>query len=139
MNKSFVFEGFGFPILLENVEFVSQDGEVYPNLNYEELAKKTMLYLVRSEHALTGNQVKFLRKQLGLSLEEFGKMLDVSHVAVIKWEAKENLATEMIYANEVLLRMNILKSLNEEREFLKDFIHLSSVRFLEVSSSIYIN
>jgi hypothetical protein len=63
----------------------------------------------------------------------------VSHAAVIKLEGKENLAIEMFYVSEVLLRRNALKSLNEEQEFLKDFIRLSRVRFLEISSSTYIN
>jgi DNA-binding transcriptional regulator YiaG len=139
MNNNFVFEGFGFPVQLENVDFINHQDQLYPNINYEQLAKKVTLYLIQSEYALTGNQVKFLRKQLGQSLEDFGKMLDVSHVAVIKWEAKGNLATDMIYANEVLLRMNVLKLLNEEQDFMKYFTHISSIKFLDTKHKIRIN
>jgi DNA-binding transcriptional regulator YiaG len=139
MNNNFVFEGFGFPVQLENVDFINHQGELYPNINYEQLARKVVLYLIESEYALTGNQVKFLRKQLGLSLEDFGKMLDVSHAAVIKWEAKGNLATEMMYANEVLLRMNVLKLLKEEQDFAKYFTHISSMRFLDTTHDIRLN
>jgi DNA-binding transcriptional regulator YiaG len=119
--KNYNFLGFGFSVVLENVNVVERDGATYPDINVEALARKVMLYLTSSNHALTGSQVKFLRKRLGLTLEQFGQLLDVTHAAVCKWEAKKDNATEMMYATEVLLRMHVLSHLKTEKSFLDVF------------------
>ncbi len=139
MNNIFTFTGFGFPVLISNITFVEHDNQSFPNINYPHLAKSVLTQLATSKYALTGNQVKFIRKQLNLSLEAFGNLFRVSHPAVIKWESKGDSATGMAYSNEVLLRLHLLKFLNPEQSLLEDFTVISQNSFTEAKPDILLN
>lgn len=85
--KRFVDDGFGFPVVLRNVPMVKVRGVWTPKIDYNKLARSVLLALVESPVRLTGNEIRFIRLHFEMTLESFGERFDVSHPAVIKWEA----------------------------------------------------
>ena len=93
--ENYIFEGFGFPVVLHNVVVGKFEGEEYPELNYQELEFKTVQSLIASPKALTGNQFKFLRKFMKHSLREIADGIEVSHSQIKNWEEKTKEVTGM--------------------------------------------
>ena len=85
----FIFEGFGFPLVLHNVVVDKYDGEDFPQINYSELRLRTVKALIMSSKALTGAQIQFLRKYTNKSLQELEEELKVSHTKIKIWEEND--------------------------------------------------
>lgn len=51
---------------------------------------------------------QFVRQSFEMTLQEFGKRFDVSHVAVLKWEKSGDKLTPMAWSMEKDLRLFIL-------------------------------
>ena len=90
----YIFEGFGFPVILHNV-VVGKFEEEYPEINYKELELKTVQSLIASSIALTGNQLRFLRKFMKKSLRDIANDIEVSHAQIKNWEDKMKEVTGM--------------------------------------------
>jgi hypothetical protein len=86
IEKRFVYEGFGFPVVLRNVPMAKVRGAWTPMINYGALARAVLLALARKPARLTGNEIRFIRQHFEMTLSAFGARLDVSHPAVLKWE-----------------------------------------------------
>ena len=108
IQKSFVDEGFGFKVRLWNVPMVKVRGAWTPEINYNELAKVVLLALCHKPARLTGAEVRFVRQQLGMTLQSFAARFCVTHVAVIKWEKANSKPTAMAWTTEKDLRLFIL-------------------------------
>ncbi len=54
---------------------------------------------------LTGSEVKFIRSHFEMTLQDFAKRFDVTHVAVLKWEKSKNNATVMNWETEKDIRL----------------------------------
>lgn len=93
--KEYIFEGFGFPVVLHNVQIDNFEGEEYPELDYKELEFKTVQSLIASPRALTGNQLKFLRKFMKRSLRDIASDIEVSHAQIKNWEDRAKDSTGM--------------------------------------------
>ena len=68
--------------------------------------------IVRQGIPIKGAEVQFLRKSLGLSLEKFGKLLELSAPAVLKWERARTKRLAPI--NEVAVRALMAEKLDIE-------------------------
>ena len=64
-------------------------------MNYEQLAQAVLKALCFKPARLTGNEVRFIRLQLGMTLEEFAARFCVTHPSVIKWEKQEDEPTKI--------------------------------------------
>jgi DNA-binding transcriptional regulator YiaG len=89
-KKTFVYEGLGFPIKLINAPMKKLFGERYLDIDMNKLMLVVFGMLAHKSTALTGDEIRFIRTYLKMTAVEFGKIFDVSHVAVVKWESNEN-------------------------------------------------
>lgn len=127
-KSKYIDRGFGFPITLSDVPMVRVDGEWTPEINYNQLAKKVLLALAERNGRLTGNQVRFIRMQLEMTLQQFAKRLRLTHPAVLKWESAKNLPTGMSWTTEKDIRLFTFKSLkNAANGFLRLYSYLEEV------------
>ncbi len=115
-RKRFVYEGFGFPIVLLNVPMVKVRGAWTPQVDYNKLAREVLLALAHKPARLTGNEVRFIRHYFEMTLTKFGDQFSVSHPAVLKWEDTQDDATSMKWPIEKDIRLFILDALDAEAE-----------------------
>lgn len=106
---------FGFPILIHNVKMVEIRNEWMPEINYANLKEKVLRLLASKPTLLTGNELRFIRTSFEMTLEDFAKRFYVSHPAVIKWESKKDMPTNMNWSTEKDIRLFIYtKLLNQD-------------------------
>ncbi len=82
VRKRFVYEGFGFPVILRNVPMVKVHGQWTPKIDYNELAVYVLFALARKPWRLTGDEMRFIRLHFEMTLTQFGDRFSVSHPAV---------------------------------------------------------
>ena len=120
--KKFIYEGFGFSIVLENVLFHFIRGEWIPKINVKKLALKVFKKLPFKSSKLTGHEVRFIRTYLEKSKTEFGKLFKLSHTAIGKWEKAKDDPAPMSAVQEIVLRLYLQDYLNvNDREFYKTY------------------
>src|SRR3990172_2552953 len=88
-TKTFIYEAFGFPILLINVPMRRIVGEWVIDVNFNALEKAVLRSVINKSTFLNGAELRFIRKYLALSTTDFGKIFDVSHAAISKWESEK--------------------------------------------------
>lgn len=113
--KRFQFNGLGFPVILINAPI--KDG--IPAVNYNQMADAVFEALIRKPGRLSGAEVKFVRMHKEMTQGAFAEMVGVDRTSVVKWEAKDLKATEMISPTEAFLRMKManLAKMNLNSEF----------------------
>lgn len=120
-QNQFLYDGLGFPIILLNVTMIKIMGAWTPKINYNKLQKAVLFALAHKPATLTGNELRFIRQYFELSMEEFGKILGVSHAAVSKWEKKGNENAHVDINTERFIRL-----------FIVDKLKIGSVQFRKV-------
>ncbi len=120
---SFLYEGFGPPVVLLNVPMVRVRGAWTPDVDYNQLSRQLLAALASKPARLTGNEIHFIRHALAMTLERFARRFGVTHPAVIKWERQGNRPTAMTWAVEKDIRLEALRSLSEVKpaRFLKAY------------------
>src|SRR5579863_3976167 len=83
------FDEVGIPVLLKNVELVKCEScqteePIIPDLNG--LMHVIAFAVISHPCKLTRDEIKFLRKYLGMSGEEFSTILDIDRTTLSKWE-----------------------------------------------------
>ncbi len=79
----------GIPAVVVNMEMAEckQCGNVDPIIAHlDDLMRTVALAVVYNPSKLRGADVRFLRKYIGKTAEEFGKLLNVDKTTVSKWE-----------------------------------------------------
>ncbi len=114
IQKSYTFEGLGFPIHLTNVPMVEVRGEYILDIDFNKLQKAALLHLCHKKKPLTGNEVKFIRIYLSLNTSAFGSLFGYSHSAILKWENQGDDIARIAPTAEVYLRLYILKFLQRD-------------------------
>src|SRR5258708_23813520 len=109
-QPSFVYEGFGFPVVLLNVPMVRSRGVWTPDIDYQKLARNVLRRLALHPTRLTGQEIRFIRHSMDLTLEEFAHRFGVTHPAVVQWEQCGAKATRMAWALEKDIRLEIIRS-----------------------------
>lgn len=118
IEKTYIYSGFGFPILLENVPMVEIRGTWTPEVNYNVLQKVVLLTLCYQSTALSGNQVRFIRKYFEMTLDRFAKTFGVTHAAVLKWEKKGDYSAKILEGYEKEIRLFVMDQiLADAKEF----------------------
>ena len=133
--KSYIYNGLGFPVELHNVEMVMFHGESHPKIDVRKVSDFAIKSLVSQKSRLTGNQIKFIRTYFSMSLREFAKIANESHMAVKKWEDFKNDPTNMDKNIEIMLRLHIydhvvikIKNNNKDKiNFYNQFVTLTEM------------
>lgn len=122
--KHYIFTGFGFDVLLENVEIKTVKGHEFPDIDMRELKLLTAKSIIRSKFKLTGKKLKFLRTFLGLSFQKLAEILDVPASTLRLWEDKGQEITGLSVAQERHFRIFAIESIlgSEKRFFEKDIV-----------------
>jgi len=108
VQRRFVYNGYGFPVVLRNVPMVMVRGSWTPNINYNVLTQKTLYELAHKPVRLTGDEVRFIRHSFDMTLTEFGKERSVKAATVTRWEKAGEKATSMKWLTEKRLRASVL-------------------------------
>lgn len=83
---SYEYNGLGFPVILRDVPIVEDRGYEYPLINYKDVMNKAAYNLVIKHESLDGARLKFLRRFIGLSLDQMAELTGVSKSTLHKWE-----------------------------------------------------
>jgi DNA-binding XRE family transcriptional regulator len=73
------------------------------DLRPKQLERMVACAVVQSRNPLTGTEVKFLRKSIGLSLDKFGRKLGITSGAIFHWEKTANI--RLLPINEIAVRV----------------------------------
>lgn len=118
IERAYIYNGLGFPIVLEEVPMVQVRGVWTPEINYNILQKVVLLALCYQPTTLTGNQISFIRKYFDMTLNAFAKKFGVTHAAVLKWEKKADKAAKVLIGYEKEIRLFVLDQLlSDAKEF----------------------
>lgn len=110
IEPTFLYDGLGFPIELENVEMININNEWHPQIDVRYVADEIIKKLATQEERLTGNQVKFIRTYFSMPLREFGEtVVHESHTDVSEWEKCGDEITSMNENTEQVLRIYIIE------------------------------
>ena len=108
VEKNYVDYGFGFPVVIDEVQIESWRKEEIPLIESDELERVLLHKLAFLPARLTGNQVRFIRHHFFETLEEFARKAGVRHSAVMKWERAADGPTSMTWGTEFLIRSRAL-------------------------------
>lgn len=111
--KNYEWNGFGFPIIFDSLPAIELRGELVPDVDWTKIALPVVIYIcVAQDMALSGNQVKFIRHHLNMSMRDFAKFLGVTHQSVMRWEKKGKSAAQIEEHTEFVLKLKVLKELH---------------------------
>lgn len=114
-TSTFVYEGLGIPVKLINVPMKKILGEWFIDVNMETLQRVVLEALIHKPFSLTGEELRYIRHYMEMSCADFGKILGVSHVAVVKWENEKNGISPAL---ELYLRLHMMSYLRaKDKEF----------------------
>lgn len=133
MVNSYLYDGLGFPVELDDVEMCFIENDWHPLIDVQSVADDVIKKLAVQETRLTGNQVRFIRSYFSMPLREFGeKVVHESHGAVQKWEQKGNNPTSMNSNTEHELRLYIIEELHSKAQASKSKfydVYMATKRF----------
>ena len=113
--KTFVYKGLGIPIKLINVPMKKKFDEWCIAIDMNKLMRCVLEAIIRKPSALTGAELRYVRKYLEMTLEEFGDTFGVSHVSVLNWETEN---CKISPAMELYIRLYVLNFLRaKDAEF----------------------
>jgi DNA-binding transcriptional regulator YiaG len=127
-KTNYVDNNLGFPVIFSKVTLVKMRGEWIADINMSKVSDLIFRSLPSKPVRLTGNEIRFIRLKLEMTLEKFGSEFNVSHVTVMNWEKCADKPTKMKWAAEKDIRLfirsqfkvgnnfySVYKSLKEER------------------------
>ena len=120
--KNYVWNGYGFPVMFEELPAIKVRGELVPDVDFTSLAESLIIYLCGEHKSFTGNQIKFIRNHLDMSVRQFAEFMSVKHPSVLRWEKRGNQPTSMGLAQEILLRLKTLHALHSDDEFISKVV-----------------
>lgn len=120
-KKEFAYKGAGFPVMLLEFPFRTLQGDEVLDVDMDQLDLAIAFAVLRKPAPLTGNEIRFLRTILTLSLQNFGKELGVTAPAIKKWEDLKDKNMRSI-TNDFAIRNFVAKRLSFEHERHVDFV-----------------
>ena len=126
VRKKIKFNGFGFPIILANVQTKVAHNEAVPDVNHNELQALLFVALIRKPAKLSGAEIRFSRHHVEMTQDHFAKLLKIERCLVSKWEHKDLKATGMTIHAEVFLRMKLAKLVHQDLDAEFDIIEPGS-------------
>jgi len=130
--KNYVDNSLGFPVCFAKVQMVKLRGKWIPDINISKVSDLLFRSLPSKEVRLSGNEIRFVRLKLDMTLEKFGNEFNVSHVTVMNWEKVGDEPTKMKWAIEKDIRLFIRSKCETGRNFYKIYKNLKDERPSEV-------
>lgn len=112
--KRFQYGDLGVPIIILDAPLKLIFGEWILDIDLNKLQRNLVNALIHKPIAMTGDEIRFIRKYFEMTTTEFGELLSVSHAAVLKWESGK---THMPPTTEVCVRLyayDQMKAKNDE-------------------------
>jgi len=129
-EKRFVYLGLGFPVTVVNAPLIEIRGGWSLDVDLNVLQRAVLLALAHRCEVLSGNQIRFIRLWMSCTLDEFGKLLGVTHPAVLKWEKAGDKPAKISLTTEREMRLLILdKLLGKDSDFRKAFRVIHTLKF----------
>ncbi len=116
-KKNYIYNGLGFPIILEEATFRKIRGEWILKLDVKKLADVVFRVLPHKLTGLTGAEIRFARTHLDMSKRKLAEHLNVSHTAVNKWELSEQSKAHIDPLVEVALRSFLKLQVGGDEDF----------------------
>ena len=118
----FLFLDFGLPLALQGIDIVRCDecgieDPIIPNLTG--LMQSIALTVLSVDRHLTGDEIRFLRKYIGLSSKKFAKKLGVDHTNLSKYE---NGKLPVSQSKDRLIRVVVIALADGLLEHLKELV-----------------
>jgi len=113
IQKHYLFEGLGMPIMLLNVPMKEIFGEWVLDIDLNKFQKSLLEFLTQKPTPLSGPELRFIRKYLGMTTTEFGKIIGMTHSGVIKYESCQS---RLNPATEAYIRLYVFDHLNKKRD-----------------------
>jgi transcriptional regulator with XRE-family HTH domain len=110
-KRKIVYHGFGFPITIPDAHIKIIAGEEVLDIDMHKLQIAVLKLLIFKTTPLIGEQLRFIRKYLGMSTTEFAKKFGVTHPTIIKWEKNQNSINP---ATDFYIRLYVLQKIQEE-------------------------
>lgn len=130
IEAAYIYNGFGFPLVLHNVPMVNIRGVWTPDIRWNRLEKIVLLLLAHHQAELTGNQIRFIRHFMELNQREFSDLFRVTHAAVVKWEKSQDKPAKMQVTTQIAIRLCILDNLiKDDKDFRNAYHNLMSLVF----------
>ena len=107
-KSTFIYRDLGIPVKLINAPMKTICGEWVLDLDMELLQRIVLEAIIHKPALLSGIEIRYIRKYISLSIEEFGKSFGVTHAAVSKWENSRN---GISAALDVCIRLYIMEYL----------------------------
>ena len=137
--KNYQWNGFGFPIIFEKLPAIKVRGELIPDINFDELASPIIQFIcIKQDFCFSGNQIKFIRHYLKMTLRDFANFIGVTHQSVMRWEEKAKASAHMGAHVEFVMKIKVLKALHSTSKIINKAVEtIDSVD--NVKSSSYRN
>jgi DNA-binding transcriptional regulator YiaG len=107
--KTFIYQGLGVPVKLINVPMKKAAGVWCIDINMNKLMLLILQEIIHKPTALTSDELRYIRTYMEMTMSEFGEVLGVSHVAVLKWEGKQNRISPALELCVRLYALNYLR------------------------------
>lgn len=132
IQKSFIYDGSGFPVYLLNVPMVHVRDVWTPDVNYNKVDLLILQALAFKPARLTGREIHFIRHYFEMTTTKFASRFDVSFAAVLKWEKAGNHPTKMNWTTEKDVRLFVLSRLHKRaQEMVALYNELEEVKSLK--------
>ncbi len=121
--KNYQWNGFGFPLIFDELPAVKLRDEWVPDVDFSEIAKPVIQFICATQKIpFNGNQVKFIRMHLEMTLREFAEFVGVRHQSVMRWEEKGKSAALIDAHIEFVMRLKVLRKLRSEPKSIETVI-----------------
>jgi DNA-binding transcriptional regulator YiaG len=119
---SYRFDEVGLPVLLKNIELIDcrECGTLDPIIpDVNGLMHVIAFAVIAHPCRLTGKEVKFLRKYLGMSGDEFSRLVNIDRTTLSKWENDQQ---EIGKHSDRLIRFVVVGKSADLRKQIEEFM-----------------
>lgn len=136
-EKAYIYEGLGFPVELSDVKMVYINDEWCPVIDVVHVARKEIEKLVTQDSSFTGNQVRFIRSYLNMSLREFAvSIANVTHTSISKWEKHHDQFARIDPNTELVIRLELYKRFGLDGTLDEMYSQLKMLTFYTTGGSV---
>ncbi len=121
ITGNYRFDEVGIPVLLKNVELVkcSDCGTVDPIIpDLDGLMHVIALAVISHPCKVSGDEIKFLRKYLGMSGEDFSRLIHIDRTTLSRWENGDEPGPQ----SDRLIRLLVLNKSQELRQHIEEMM-----------------
>jgi DNA-binding transcriptional regulator YiaG len=108
VRGSYTLEDVGIPVVLQGIEIIHCDhcgneDPIIPRIN--DLMRAIAVAVICKPYRLRGEEIRFLRKYLEMTGDEFARLIDVDKTTLSKWENNDDPVGKN---NDRLIRLTVL-------------------------------